>query len=378
MRVLVTSQPGLGHLNGIISLSLALRERGHEVLAAGAPSVIAAFGRAGVAGEVLVSEPPGSDSQETLDAVPELRLAPAPQRLAHVRAHVGIRTRAFALVDALPLLVDRWEPDLLLRDETELAAWVVAEGKGLPDVSFEVSSHWPRRRWNAEVGGALTELRTHAGLATSAAGPAATLFRYLHLSNGPRSLRDPEISLPLNTIDLAPAFFEGHAGFVQLDPGLTGHAYVAFGSVYRAPADVVLSVVETLAASLGSVVAVDVRSNHSGVASHPYVPQTPAMENCAVVVCHGGRNTVLTALRHAVPVVCVPIGSDHFDVARLVVRSGAGEAASWNADEVVSSAVRVATEARYRRAAHRVAAEIASMPGPAHAIERMEAVAARV
>ncbi len=373
----MTSQPGLGHLNGIIALSLAVRQRGHEVLAAGAPSVIAAFGRAGVPGEAVVDEPPGSDSQETLDAVPELRRTPSTQRLTLVRAHVGIRTRAFALVDALPLLVDGWKPDLLLRDETELAAWVVAESRGIPDVSFEVSSHWPRRRWNAEVGAALMELRTRGGLATYAAGPAATLFRHLHVSNGPRSLRDPAINLPPTTINLAPAFFEHHARPFRLAAGLGGHAYVAFGSVYRAPPDVVLSVVEALAASLGSVVAVDVQSNRNGVTSLPYVPQTPAMEKCAVVVCHGGRNTVLTALRHAVPVVCVPIGSDHFDVARMVVRTGAGEVANWTSDEVVSSAVRVATEPRYRQAAQRVAAEIRGMPGPARTIERMEAVAAR-
>ena len=60
-----------------------------------------------------------------------------------------------------------------------------------------------------------------------------------------------------------------------------------------------------------------------------YIPQTPIMPGCGLVVCHGGRSTVLTALKHGVPVLCLPSGSDHYDVSCAVWRAGAGNLTNW-------------------------------------------------
>ena len=387
MRILVTSHPGLGHVNGLIAIALGLRERGHAVLVAGAPSVVGAFARAGLDGVAIVDEPLWSDAAGAHDEVPILRETDAPSRLAVVHAELGIRRRAFALLDALPDVIERWRPDLVLRDATEFAAWALAERYGFPDVSLEVSAHWPTERWEGEVGDALRELRDRAGLSTPAIGAAAGIYRHLHVNNAPASLCDPTVAMPPVTVDLAPTFFEDHAveddfrdrpgqldGGRALPPPMGAHhAYLAFGSVYQAPTEVVREVVRALAADFDRVLVVgDVPEAPAHVVARPYIPQTPAMLGCSVVLCHGGRNTVLTALRHGVPVVCIPLGSDHFDMARYVDRAGAGLTVGWEARSITAAAREVATDPRFRRAARAVADEIAAMPSVDDLVREME------
>jgi UDP:flavonoid glycosyltransferase YjiC (YdhE family) len=81
---------------------------------------------------------------------------------------------------------------------------------------------------------------------------------------------------------------------------------------------------------------------------------------------------VLTALRHGVPVVCVPLGSDHFDIARYVGWAGAGVTVSWDKRSITAAAREVATEPRFRRAARAVADQIATMPAVDDVVREME------
>ncbi|HEY3503046.1 MAG TPA: glycosyltransferase [Actinocatenispora sp.] len=54
------------------------------------------------------------------------------------------------------------------------------------------------------------------------------------------------------------------------------------------------------------------------------VPHSAVLPHAALVVTHAGHGTVISALRAGVPLVCVPMGRDQFDVAARVRRRGAG------------------------------------------------------
>jgi UDP:flavonoid glycosyltransferase YjiC (YdhE family) len=82
---------------------------------------------------------------------------------------------------------------------------------------------------------------------------------------------------------------------------------------------------------------------------------------------------VLTALAHGVPVVCAPIGSDHFQVARLVERAGAGLTRRWDRDELVWAALEAAADPRFAANARVVAAQVARMPSVREVAALLEA-----
>jgi UDP:flavonoid glycosyltransferase YjiC (YdhE family) len=51
----------------------------------------------------------------------------------------------------------------------------------------------------------------------------------------------------------------------------------------------------------------------------------------ALLVCHGGHGTLVRALRHGVPVLCLPMGRDHPENGRRLTHHGAGLMVSRNA-----------------------------------------------
>ena len=55
-----------------------------------------------------------------------------------------------------------------------------------------------------------------------------------------------------------------------------------------------------------------------------YVPQSPLMPECALVICHGGAGTTLGALAHGVPLLLLPQGADQYIISERVAASGAG------------------------------------------------------
>ena len=69
---------------------------------------------------------------------------------------------------------------------------------------------------------------------------------------------------------------------------------------------------------------------------HGRIPHLAIVPGAAVVVCHAGLGTILAALRHGVPVVCIPLGRDQHANAAAVVAAGAGRtlALDVSADDI--------------------------------------------
>jgi MGT family glycosyltransferase len=86
------------------------------------------------------------------------------------------------------------------------------------------------------------------------------------------------------------------------------------------------------------------------------------LPHCSAVITHGGHGTVLKALIAGVPLIVVPLGRDQPDNAGRVVHAGAGIRLRKNATaSALRTAIsRVTEDPRYRAAARRMAARLAS------------------
>jgi UDP:flavonoid glycosyltransferase YjiC (YdhE family) len=97
------------------------------------------------------------------------------------------------------------------------------------------------------------------------------------------------------------------------------------------------------------------------------------------MITHGGHGTVMKALIAGVPLVVVPLGRDQPDNAGRVVYAGAGIRLRRNASaSTLQTAIgRVIEDPRYRAAARRMAARLASERDDNRAVDELEQVAAR-
>jgi UDP:flavonoid glycosyltransferase YjiC (YdhE family) len=371
MKILVTVEPGLSHANAIIPFTDVLRNAGHSLLVAAAPSVISTFQRAGFVGRSIVPEPPSSEAPALMAEIPVLKTVRPQDRIAISRREISVRRRAIPLAQALLSLVNEWAPDLVLRDATELAGWAVAERCNLLHTSIEVGLHWMPADWYGLDGSALAALRASVGLPRDY-GPPTTLYRYLHLGTSPPGFLPLTIRLPASTRLVRPTFHDDY-GETFPYPLDSEWAYLAFSTVYEADQGIVRTLAAGLAESFQHVlVSGSFASPAANVTVARYIPQSLVMSHCAVVVCHGGRNTVLTALSAGVPVVCAPIASDQFVISKRVSELGVGRTCSWNERELVTAVVQVARQRWYRDNAIRFSELIAKMPSVGTAVSAIE------
>ncbi len=108
----------------------------------------------------------------------------------------------------------------------------------------------------------------------------------------------------------------------------------------------------------------------------PYVPHAAVMPRAAMIVSHCGHGTVMTALSHGVPVLCVPYGRDQYDVAARVVWAGAGIEISKNAstDQIGSAIKAMLATPRFKESASRMARAMSAEDGAETAANEIEAV----
>jgi UDP:flavonoid glycosyltransferase YjiC (YdhE family) len=248
---------------------------------------------------------------------------------------------------------------VVLHDAAELAAPLVAASLGIPSVSHGFGEIVPEPgvrvagevlapRWRAER----LEPDAHAGS-----------YRGLYVDIYPPSLRRSDMDHVPRVQPCRPA---------DAAPSTGGAVYVTFGTLFNeaddalrtavlAAADVADEVVVTLGggrdpAMLGAV------PDHVRVEN--FIPQAEVLPHCGAVVCHGGSGTILAALAHGLPVVCIPQGADQFANAANVERVGAGRTLATDASRAtLADAIEHVLHAPGpRRAAADLAGEIAAMP----------------
>jgi UDP:flavonoid glycosyltransferase YjiC (YdhE family) len=360
MRVLMTSNRGAGHIGPLVPFGHALLRAGDDVLVAapeGARSLVEGAGLPYFA----LADPP----QDEIDAV----MAPFPE-LSHDERGNRMMRDVFAGIDvysSLPGLlraIDRFRPDVILREPTEFAGLLAAERRGVPHgrVGIMAATYGT---WSLPiVAPVLDGHRARLGLPADPRG--ARIDNSPYLTVFPEALEDPEDR------GFALRFREPSPPPLECEP-----LYVTYGSVlptmpmfpevFRATIDALDELGMPALFTVGTeidVAALGPVPEH--VRIEPWVPQAAVMPSVRAVVGHGGSGTTRLALAAGVPAVIFPAFADQPRNAQRVADLGAGIALDEGVEALAGLAGalrRVLAEPGYRAAAQRVAAEIAALPG---------------
>ncbi len=156
---------------------------------------------------------------------------------------------------------------------------------GMPYRARELQPDDPRRAFWESGLAALNDARTSLGLPELASvfEQRDALDRLLLLTVA--ALDDETIHLPANTCYVGPPH-----GVVTLGPALRS-------SRFRIP---------------------------ENVTAFDHLPHSAVLPGAAAVITHAGHGTVMAALAHGVPMVCIPMGRDQYHVAERVASLGAG------------------------------------------------------
>jgi UDP:flavonoid glycosyltransferase YjiC (YdhE family) len=385
VRVLFTTQPGLGHFHPLLPVAVGLRDRGHLV----AFATSASFGRQVVAAG-FPAFAVGKDwlAVDMVRAFPEMAaIPPGPDRYAWARRAIFAGATAR---DTTPDLVDlarRWDADLIVREAAEYGGCLAAEVLGLPHAmvrtDFGSSSYGDRHH----VADALSGLREHFGLPPDP--DVAMPFRYLQLSFAPDGVGEAEA-------EAAPTCHR----FRPIEPAATGETppwlaalaprptvYATLGTVYNRP-DLLGAIIEALATECINLI-VTVGTNHDPASFGPqpahvrierWIDQHVLLPHCDAVVTHGGYGTVSAALSAGLPLVLIPISADQPGNAERCAALGVGRIVG--PDERTPAGIRTATRAVLGDPAHRCAAtdiarEAHSRPGIDAALDLLARLASR-
>ncbi len=387
MRVLATCLPGHGHFNPMLALAKELDRAGHEVAFATAADYCTHVERTG-----FRAFPAGMSLPEQLararEAYPAEDAMVAMERFEHfvprMLAGVAAPARAADLVG----VVEAWQPDVLVHDETELAGPAVAAAAGIPwaDQSVGILRPMAMFRRAAET---LSPLCHRLGVDV---GEHAGLFRYLYLDVAPPSLQSPEIAgidvaHPVQNAIVDPGSEGDRLPDWVADLGERAVVYVSLGTVFNVGArDTFAAVLEGLAGEPVDLVLTighgndpaDFGPQPPNVHIERFIPQSLLLGHCDAVVNQGGT-AILAILAHGLPLLVLPQGANQFHNAAACVAAGVGRALlpAEVEPEAVRGHVRALLEdPDLRASARRVADELAAMPGPAAGVGLVERLAA--
>jgi MGT family glycosyltransferase len=284
-------------------------------------------------------------------------------------------------------VVDDWKPDVILRETTSLAALFVGEVKHIPVGTFDYNPA-PPGAFAELLGDRFADFRRELGL--PADPNLAALNRWLTLVGGPPEWFSARALTPTTHLiqppDPDPRADEGVDGLVQ---GLDGRplVYATLGTTFNAEPGVWGMILKGLAEIDANVIATVGRGldpaafgpQPSHVRVERFISQALILPHCSAVLAHGGYGSLMGALRHGLPVVSVPLlAADNRRNAAQVERLGAGIAIhehARSARAVREAVAGVLTEPRYRKAARRLAASIASLPPTSHGATLLERLA---
>ena len=385
MRVVLTTQPGYGHVRPLLPLAHALVGAGHEVRVATSRSFGPVIEREG-----LTAEAAGLDWLHGVDSTipPELAVPPEADTLETFFAHKFVRMTAERLAVDVVALAKRWPPDLIVRETTEYGGLLAAEVLGVPSAALQVAS--PTLMSDAllaEAGIALDEARTRLDLPPD---PRLQALRdELVICFAPPALHDPAVRLParLRSFYPGPSASNGLLADELARFGVDRPAvYATLGTVFNDPdyelpffpsvqEGLVDAPVDLLMVVGPNVDPSSLGGQRPGARVLSYVPQRAVLERCTVVVCHGGYGTLLDAIDSAVPLVIVPFGADQHLNAASVRRLGIGIVIERDAlsPRTIRDAVDtlVDPDAPQRSRIGALGAEWRALPGATEAVETL-------
>lgn len=385
MRILFTTLPGAGHFNPMAPIIRATGTAGHEVAVATPASfhpVVQASGfRAFAAGFDRGGVP--------IDEIfPQMRSLTGDAFKRFVHGHIRVDVEAARMAPDLLALARTWPPDLVVRDASEYGGCIVAEVLGIPHASVRTAvtgSSNTGRRFVAEN---LAALRATHDLPQDP--QTAMPFRYLHLACEPPGLWPPEDPPPPTSHLLRPDPFDrtGDEGLpdwaAELGDSPTicatlGTFMNRSPAVFRAILDAFRDEDVNLVLTVGrdqDPAQFGPQPEHMRI--ERYIPLSLILPHCAVLVCQAGYSTAVSALRHGVPLVMLPLGADQPQVARQFARLGVGLVLGpeERTPDAIRDAVRtVLADPTYRINVEQARRAMEALLGPEHAVSLLEQLA---
>lgn len=388
MRVLCATTANDGHFGPLLPFARALAEAGHEVRVAAPASYARAVRAAGFAHEPF-ADPPRDLIGPVMAGLPALGFAEADDVVIR---EVFARIDAQAALPSLIETVDRWRPDVLLRETAELASLVAAERDGVPHVHVCIGMHEILPQFAHAISEPLEELGSMAGLVEGRAASALASERVLSLVpevldhpkgragwGGDDFLRFHEPPRTAGTRRL-PEWGDPHAPLVYVTFGSVTGSLPPFADVFRRALDALSEVDARVLLTVGRKV------DPAGLGPPPpnahveqWWPQGAVLDEAAAMLGHGGFGTTMGALAAGLPQVVVPLfTSDQVVNGDHVAAVGAGLTVEPGPSSIELAAAHVPqllADPSYAASARRVSAAIADLPSTADAVHTLVALA---
>lgn len=369
-----------GHFGPIVPFLRACAVAGHEVRVAAPASYAAAVAAAGFAHEPFA------------DAPAEL-VGPIMARLPTVtfeEANDLVVREVFARIDAqagLPALietVERWRPQVVVRESAELASLTAAERAEVPHAHVCIGMHEVASRFAEAIDDPLEELERIAGLASGQLQTALAAETVLSLvpelldhavgevPEGDSFLRFHEPP-PSTDGPPLPDWGDRAAPLVYVTFGSVTGSLPPFAGVFREALDALAEVEARVLMTVGRRVDLaDLGSLPSNAYVAQWWPQDSVLAHAAAMLGHGGFGTTMGALAAGVPQVVAPIFTfDQVMNGEHVAAVGAGLTVPVGPTAVTSAAAaipRMLEEPTYAAAARRIAEAMRELPLPGEAV----------
>ena len=329
MRVLICTVGAAGHVNPLVPLARHLQAVGHEVAWATNPGATGTVTAAGVAA-LPVGSPFGAwmgRLAERTRGIPGGGV-PGPRKPSWFVPRLFCEVGAVDVVDDLLAAARSFGPDLVVFESRSYAAPAVAAALDVPQARWEVTGLLPAGVEEL-AGDAMSPLWDDLGLGTP---HLAGVFDGPVLSPFPASLDDASelgvavhrVAPPAQRLD-RPAWLDERFLERPLVYGTLGTAFSNPGAM-SALLEALEATPVSAVVTLGNLDDRSALPSPANVRIEQYVDQERLLPHCAGVVSHGGSGTVLGALAHGLPQVCLPPGADQFLNAVRLQRAGAGVA----------------------------------------------------
>jgi MGT family glycosyltransferase len=421
-RLLFTAWPFPGHLLPMLSIGIALRERGHEVAFYSGETARETIEQAGfeLFGFERVSEEHVAQTLRAVDGAGR-RGRPEGARMLGLLREWLVETIPDQVADLRGVLA-RWQPDSIFTDMSlwgpMLVLWEAEQipvalsstimgpqipGPDAPALSYGLRP--PRTPWGRLASAALTRaselcaipirrrvdaVRAQYGLAPlgesinrfTARLPLYIVSNVRELDYNRSDLPDsvhyvghciwyPERAGSEQWLDAIPSerpwVHVTESTMASGDPFLLRTAIAALA---QEPVEVILTTGEQRYATVLAGGAMP-----ANVHVAPWISHGELLPRCSALVTLGGKSTVLAAAQAGVPMVLVPNNWDKPNNARRVTEAGAGirlSARRLDAQTLRAAVRELLVEPSYREAAQRLASLLAGAPGPARAAELLE------
>lgn len=375
LRVLFTLQPSIAHANLFLPTVRALDARGHDVLVTTTATFVERVERAGVP-----AIEGGFDwfDRDIFAYWPDFAEVPRDQVAAFFIGTICATRLAPQMASSLDAIIDRFSPDILVRDITEFGAVIAAEEHRLPTASLGFGPSPGPFRHLPLVEGPLRSLRADASSPPDLVGLAA-----LHFAPQAFMAEGVELAAPLHLI--RPDVFEGTTPATgEIDFGARSNGrplvYVSLGTVFSTP-ELFQPILDGLADAPVDVIATTGRFSPADLdvpanaRVEQYLPNSELLPVVDLVVTHGGYTTVMGILAAGKPMVLIPFSADHpANAARCAAMKIAhilppDRLSPETVRDTVDDAL---ADPGLAINARRVATEIAAMPGPDHAAAIIE------